>query len=368
MVDRGAASGAGLRVAVVGITPDNVHFLTYVRYLARRGHDVTVITNSSTVDAPVEVCSFARGGAMLRILPRGLRVLPRLARMRRCIRRDFDVLNIQQMTPDGVYAAFMWRGPLVLDFWGSDLYRLDRRPWLIRKLMPMAIRRATLIHSVSESMTRVLLGHGASADRIETFQYGIDLDVFGPGPVERRRPLIVSSRGLQPFYRVEILVRAMPTILARRPDARLEIAGTGDATPLRTVVVELGLEGSVMLCGTLSQEALAQRLREAQVWVSLPPSDGAPLSLLEAMASGAVPVVADIPAMREWLSDASGILIAEVTPEDVAQGVLAGLVRFGEADHMSVNLDAVRTQGDQAQNLPRWERMLYRAAETGGVR
>jgi glycosyltransferase involved in cell wall biosynthesis len=48
----------------------------------------------------------------------------------------------------------------------------------------------------------------------------------------------------------------------------------------------------------------------AKLYVSIPESDGAPISLLEAMRCGAVPVVADLPANREWISDGSnGLLV-----------------------------------------------------------
>jgi glycosyltransferase involved in cell wall biosynthesis len=354
-----------LRIGVVGIDPQNVHLLTYVRYCAQCGHDVTVITNRPEVDAPVKVCDFTASRRLSQSLPRGIRLIPRLWRLRRCLHRGrFDVLNVQQVTPDGVYAALLWNGPLVLGFWGSDIHRLENRPWLVRRLMPTAIRRSTAIHSVSQEMSRLLVRHGADPGLIQTFQYGVDLEAFPLGPSARHEPLIVSSRGLGSFYRVEQILRALPIVLERRPQARLLVMGPGDDAHLRALAAGLGIEDRVRFAGMVDQTALAEQLQSAQVWVSLPPSDGTPLSLLEAMASGAVPVVADTPSLREWIDEATGVLIVDVDPEGVAAGILKGFTLFDTGMCAATNRATVRGRADRAVNLPRWERMLCEAAAT----
>ncbi|MBN2823373.1 MAG: glycosyltransferase family 4 protein [Coriobacteriia bacterium] len=351
-----------MKIAVVGIDPQNVHFTVYVRHLVRQGHDVTVITNRASVDAPVKVCDFTADPRVARFLPRGLRLIPRLWRLRRCLSAGFDVVDIQQVTPDGVYAALLCQDPFVLDFWGSDIHRLDQRPWIIRWLMPKAIQRASAIHSVSQEMTAALAAAGASPERIETFQYGIALDVFAPGPEARPCPLVAWSRGLRPFYRLESLIRAMPLILSQEPDARVVVAGAGESEPLRAIASELGVDHAVDFVGVVSPSVLAGYLQSARVWVSLPPTDGAPLSLLEAMACGAVPVVLDIPAVREWIDTSSAVFVEDVCAEAVARGVLEGFARYAEGGHRALNLKMVKERGDQAENLPRWERLLVRVS------
>lgn len=359
------AENMTLRIGVAGIEPRNVHFLTYVRYLVERGHEVTVVTNRPEVDADVRVCDFTAPERLTRILPRGLRALPRIQRLHRCLTRGgFDVVNVQQMTPDGVFAALLWRGPLVLDFWGSDIHRLHERPWFVRRLMRLALGRADAIHSVSRAMTQALEDLGAPRERIETFQYGIDFDTFAPGPRVRPGRTIVSSRGLRPFYRVHEIVRAMPRVLERVSEANLVIMGPGDDASLRELVQDLGLEGHVEFAGLLGQEAVADRLRSAHVWVSLPPSDGTPLSLLEAMAAGAVPVVADVPSVREWIDEARGVIVDRVDAASVADGIVRAFEIFDAGRHFAPNLEKVRRFGDRSVNLPRWERMLIEAAES----
>ena len=384
----GAAAGDGpsarLRVAVFGLTPTSIHYLTYVRFLASRGHYVTCLTNAPRVDAPVRVVDFTRYRALAARLPRGVRMLPKLAIMTECLlNRRFDVLDIMQVTPDGVLAALIWRGPLVLDFWGSDVLRLDQRPWWVRWLMPRVLAKAGAIHSVSQQMTTELVRLGARPARIETFQYGIDVGFFAPAPAPgtgaepdahlHEAPagkVILSTRGLRSFYRIETIVRALPHVLAREPEARLELTGADDVeTPrLQALAAELGVGERVAFLGFVTREELAEHLRAACVWVSVPPSDGAPLSLLEAMAAGALPVVADIPSMREWLGESRGVLIAEVTPEGVAAAILDGFARAADAAVAAANRRLVEERADSTANLPRWEALLARTAQAGRAR
>src|SRR5665647_2371499 len=288
-----------MKIAVCGVDPRSNHYRTYVNFLASRGHNVTVITNTNDVDAPVDVVNIARKITGLRFMPPGMGLLIRLSRLFRALRSaPFDVLDVMQVTPDGVYAAWLWRGPLMLDFWGSDILRLETRPWWIRRLMPRVVRKADRIHAVSEHMTRVLVAMGADPSRIETFQYGADL----------------------------------------------------------------GVEQSVTFLGLVSREEVSARLRRAAVWVSIPPSDGMPLSLLEAMASGALPVVSDLDTMREWLDESRAVFVDSASPEHVAEAILRGLTLAEDGAYAEPNRRAVQQRGDRQANLPRWERMLLAAA------
>ncbi|HBE80849.1 MAG TPA: glycosyl transferase family 1, partial [Firmicutes bacterium] len=44
-------------------------------------------------------------------------------------------------------------------------------------------------------------------------------------------------------------------------------------------------------------------LAASHLMVSIPKSDGTPVSLLEAMAAGCLPVLADLPVYHDWITD-----------------------------------------------------------------
>ena len=359
-----------MKIAVCGISARSNHFLIYVNFLASQGHDVTVITTTDTVDAPVRVINVARAIRGYRFMPPGMGLLIRLVRIFRALRTaPFDVLDVMQVTPDGVYAACFWRGPLMLDFWGSDIYRLSARSWWIRRLMPRVVRKADRIHAMSEHMARTLVALGADASRTEAFQYGIDFAQFGFGAAPRTSQEIIATRGLREFYRVDTIIRAMPRVLLRRPQAHLFLTkADAPAESLKALAADLGVEKSVTFLGLVSREEVSALLRRAAVWVSIPPSDGMPLSLLEAMASGALPVVSDLGTMREWLDESRAVFVDGADPGDVAEAILHGLTLAEDGAYGEPNRRAVEERGDRLVNLPRWERMLLAAAGRNDVR
>jgi len=60
----------------------------------------------------------------------------------------------------------------------------------------------------------------------------------------------------------------------------------------------------------IPREKIPDLLNQADIYVSTSLYDATSVSLLEALASGAFPVVTDIPANREWISDGeSGFLL-----------------------------------------------------------
>jgi glycosyltransferase involved in cell wall biosynthesis len=66
--------------------------------------------------------------------------------------------------------------------------------------------------------------------------------------------------------------------------------------------------------------------RTADVIISIPHSDAAPVSVLEAMACGTPCVVCDLPSLREWISDGeNGYLVDQTNVSAVAATVVRAL-------------------------------------------
>jgi glycosyltransferase involved in cell wall biosynthesis len=362
---------APLRVAVVGIQPNNAHFRAYVGHLRSSGHDVTVITNTSAADTSVHVRNFARHSRLIRFVPRFARDIVRAWRLRGELGAGlFDVVSVQQMTPDGVYATLLAGAPVVPTFWGSDLLRLEIRPWFVRRLMPKAIRRAVLVHATCEEIADIAVSMGARSEDVETFNYGIDLSVFTPdGPEIRDAYRIICTRGLRPFYRLGVIVEALARVITRFPDARLVLAGDGqpgDLEALEALALREGVRDHVEFAGRLTPGDIAAELRRASVWVSIPPTDSFALSLQEAMACGAFPVATDLRAMREGIDESRGVLLEQVDPDALADAVCEGFAQSAVGTHRAANRAVVESKCDRTVNLARWESMLVRAAEAGG--
>lgn len=356
-----------MRIAVV-TSSKSIHTRVFVEYLIGRGHDVTVITNRDAYEIegvrtinirplggrrfglPDKVLLGLRDGAIANALERG----------------GYDVVNVQMLLSDGIAAALSSPAPVVITLYGSDVFRRESLPEYYLTRLPQALERAAIVHACSNHMADELIRIGAPAEKIEVFQYGIDLERFRPITPPPKPPLIVSSRALRPLYRVHLIIEAMPAVLERYPEARLAVYDTGDEEQrLVELVDRLGVQHAVGFLGRVGPDELAAALGEAAVWVSMAESDGTPLSLLEAMAAGAYPVVADLETLREWLAPGRAALVAEPSAEMVAVGIIGALERSATGSHMEANRAIVAERGDRAVNLPRFEALLERAAEAG---
>ena len=92
--------------------------------------------------------------------------------------------------------------------------------------------------------------------------------------------------------------------MPRVPGLAVTIAGDGpEAAALAARARARGVDGFVRFVGRLPHAALPALLADAAVVVSCALSDSTSISLLEAMAAGATPVVTDLPGNRAWVED-----------------------------------------------------------------
>jgi glycosyltransferase involved in cell wall biosynthesis/O-antigen/teichoic acid export membrane protein len=142
-----------------------------------------------------------------------------------------------------------------------------------------------------------------------------------PEPVATCRPRLLFAGRLEYFKGPQVLLEAMPAVLAAHPAVHLSICGAGPMEPeLRALIDEHALGGCVELTGWLDPAALHLRIAAADLVVV--PSTGPEafaLSCLEAFAAG-VPVVA---------SDIGGL------PDLVRPGVTGLLVPPGDTGELA---------------------------------
>jgi glycosyltransferase involved in cell wall biosynthesis len=131
------------------------------------------------------------------------------------------------------------------------------------------------------------------------------VDPLPPSSVQRSSvPAIAVVTRLVPHKRLHLLVEAVPDLLRRWPDLRVDIAGTGPARDaLLAQVRELGLEQAVVLPGRVSEQTKSDLLSRA--WLTVAPSlaEGWGLTVLEANTVGTPAVAYDVPGLRDSVRD-----------------------------------------------------------------
>ena len=257
--------------------------------------------------------------------------LPRLWLLRRAGR--LDLIDAHFGYPDGYAATLLGRWlkvPVAITLRGTE--QRHAQDAALAPRLALALRRATQLIAVSQSLRRVALVLGVAADKACVVGNGVDLQRFSPlVKSEARRalgllpdgPVLVSVGGLverKGFHRV---IELLPALRARFPGLVYLVVGgpspEGDiGTELRRQVAELGLGDAVRFLGPLPPDRIREPLSAADVFVLATRNEGWANVFLEAMACG-LPVVT---------TDVGG------NAEVVCRPELGTVVPFGDADRL----------------------------------
>jgi glycosyltransferase involved in cell wall biosynthesis len=225
-----------------------------------------------------------------------------------------DIVIGYRLTSYGFIGAFTGIHPLVIaqqgetDVWPRDHWTTPIKSCLAR----YAVKRADLVHAWGENMAQSVYELGGEKDKVLILPRGIDLSNFtadADKPFDRVQ--IFASRALHPDYGYDVIINAIHSIKEVGIPVDFRIAGSGSEDYfLKQMVLNLGLDSEITFLGRISNEALKKELQTSNVYISMPVTEGVSASLLEAMACCCIPVVSDLPANRQWITNrVNGFLI-----------------------------------------------------------
>lgn len=216
--------------------------------------------------------------------------------------------------------------------WGLR-YRLSRA------METYALRRAQAVTTICEGLRGDILGRGIAADKVTVIPNAVNVSDFQTG--EAADPLLAQELGLQgkvvlgfigSFYAYEglnILLQALPGMLAANPDIRVLLVGGGpQEAALRQQAGELGVSRQVVFTGRVPHGQVQRYYNLVDVLVyprqKMRLTDlVTPLKPLEAMAQGRLLAASDVGGHRELIADGkTGVLFAADDPQALAQQVL----------------------------------------------
>lgn len=213
---------------------------------------------------------------------------------------------------------------------GSVPYRAARalETWLLR--------HADAVVTIGETLCDEL--RRRTGRKITVTPNGVDPDVFRPlepKPEWQREwnpggnQVIAYVGAFQPYEGLDILVKAMRLIVARRDRIHLLVVGDGPERPeLERLVDDAELRTHVKFTGRLPHSRVQEIYAVADLLVypriaTLTTQLTTPLKPLEALSMQKAVLASDLPAMRELISDqATGILLEPGDPTDLAEKAL----------------------------------------------
>jgi PEP-CTERM/exosortase A-associated glycosyltransferase len=216
---------------------------------------------------------------------------------------------------------------------GSLRYRLTH--WV----ETWALRRARHVFTICEGLRSDIVARGIPTTKVTVIPNAVDLEAFEPGgqPVAALK----ARLGLQgasvigfigSFYAYEgldLLLEALPGILARRPDVRVLLVGGGpEEAAIKAQALRLGLADKVVFTGRVPHHQV--QLYYDLVDVLTYPRHSmrltelvTPLKPLEAMAQGRVLVASDVGGHKELIRHGeTGMLFKAGSSDALAQAVV----------------------------------------------
>jgi glycosyltransferase involved in cell wall biosynthesis len=381
-----------LRICYVG-WGDYVHVRRFARWFSGRGHEVHVITHHpvampGVVMHDLRVGSGARSRAdrYARLEFRSARALALrgLIRVRQLVREiEPDLVHAHSLYYPGYLGAFVSGVPRVITVWSNEDVSLPfarRPPALNRIFSSWALGRGDIVTGISRSLVDSITAMGGVSEKTFVFHWGVDLRVFNRdesvGRVRARlgldgRRVVLSPRNIDQNCNIETVVKAIPLVARSCPDVRFlflwNYRDESYMARVRRSVGELAVECWTSFRGPVDYSTLHYYYRAADVFVSVPHSDSGPVSLVEAMACGAAPVVSDLPCVREWIDDGLNGLVVKADDHVALGGAISRLLVDDDRRNRmaAVNEELVRERADAEQNMA-WMEGVYERL-TGGV-
>jgi len=307
-----------------------IHTRRWVQYFANAGHEVHLISLTSSFESMKNVHYYEIKKMPLRVL----NTISLILRVKKLIKSiEPEILHVHYAGMYGLVGSLSRFHPFVLTAWGSDIL-IAGQSRIKSTLVKFVLNKADLITCDADHMIDAMLKLGAEKKKIKFINFGVDTNKFHPEKQNNdlryklgitNSPVIISLRTLEPLYDVGTLIKAVPHVLDETPNAIIVIAATGpQERELKKMATSLGVAESIKFVGFISNDELPQYLNMADIYVSTSTSDaGIASSTAEAMSCGLPVITTDFGANGDWIIDGKGgFLVPIKKPEILAEKII----------------------------------------------
>lgn len=366
-----------LRICFIS-NPNSIHTRRWLNWFFNRGHQVALIGDTK-LSQPWH--SIPLYDLTVRLNVPRVRYLAWIIWTRQIINKlKPDILHAHRVTNAGWIGSFTRFHPFVVTPWGTDLYQYPYRSRLGRRLTYHVLKHADLITAGSQNLLQQVSLFGAQPEKTSLIHWGVDLNLFHPiHETDQLRnklglgdePVVLSFRGIHPIYNQETILNAIHEVLRMIPNVKLVLINFNPdpsyrkqmEASIRSLAIR---EHVIWIEKAIPWEKMADIYRMADVGVSVPSSDSAPVSLLEAWACGLPVIASDLPALREWIMPGeNGLLVPVGDSKALSEAILQILLHPEQGEiFQRVNLDLIQKRADHEQEMMKMQ-ALYEKLATG---
>jgi glycosyltransferase involved in cell wall biosynthesis len=250
-----------------------------------------------------------------------------------------DIIHAHWIIPQGFVASIIkkiYKIPYLATAHGGDIFGL--KGFFLKPFKLFVLKNASKISVVSSAIKNEILANLDSKLKIEVISMGVDSEYFSSAKrdISLKKEYQISSYFLLFVGRlaekkgVRYLIEAMLAVTTVFPETKLLIVGTGTLDQeLKTLTKQLHLENNIVFAGQISNLDLPRYYATADVFIG--PSviatsgdrEGLPVTFMEAMSCGCVPIVTDLEGNTDLVQDnITGFLVRQKDSEAMAKKII----------------------------------------------
>jgi len=305
----------------------SIHTQRWAEYFAQRGNEVHLITydpmGQNIEGVNEHVIPSRWKNLYLSFIPRHIAIKKLVKKLKP------DLIHAHFIAKYGFHLLGLNVHPSIVSAWGDDILILPKTSRLIHWYTKKVLTSVDLVYAVSHNLCdHIISDFNILPDKVRYLPFGIDTNLFAPLPDKKNSNLttieIFSNRGFFPVYDNETLVRGFARAYKKNNSLLLTLKGDGpDEQQIRDLVSYLGISDVVSFMKKTEYSEVPKDYRNADIFVTTSLSDGTPVSILEAMASGLPCIATSVGGIPEWIEDQkSGLLIPPGSSESVAESIL----------------------------------------------
>lgn len=326
----------------------SVHTKRWISFFVARGYEMHLISFKPMDERQVvdmeEIGVRCHGHVGDFHLKKFWLTLKDLQKVRRVLKKEkIDILHSHFLGTNTWFATLSFFRPHIVTVMGGDVKGESWQPngnVQERMLTPMALEKADVVTVWSNNIGKIVSRYRTKTPAFEMIHGGIDLQKFSPAPkpkyllerleIPEGSPVIFSPRLVRRLYNIDQIAHAAGIVCDKLPDTYFLIAlptmilDTEYTEEIKKIFAENSARDRVRYVSTIPHHEIADYFRLADVTVSVPITDGTPMSVLESMACGTPAVIGDLPDYdADYFENEKTVLTADVeNPQSIAEAVL----------------------------------------------
>jgi len=234
-------------------------------------------------------------------------------------------------------AALLGKKPFVISCLGGDVLFEEQGTQgpIGQFLTKWALKKCDHITVVSNFLGDAVAGFGIERAKIQRVVWGVNRTIFHPlktgenyresWGIDQQAKIIFSPRMLKSFYNQAMMVDALGDVVAKHPTTVMVFSTYNQDEAFRkdleNLIESKGLSAHVRFAPPMGQQEMVIAYNTADLVLSLSPSDGTPVSIMEAMACGTPVVMTDLDRYQEFFTHQETGYFSALEPEKVSRAL-----------------------------------------------